>query len=77
MIVALLAVLKAGGAYVPLDPAYPVDRLAYILRDAAAVVLITTERLAGGDAGAGAGGFARRPAGCRRGADRRAERRQP
>ena len=45
MIVALLAVLKAGGAYVPLDPAYPVDRLAYILRDAAAVVLITTERL--------------------------------
>ncbi|HEY0553813.1 MAG TPA: amino acid adenylation domain-containing protein, partial [Thermoanaerobaculia bacterium] len=47
MVVALLAVLKAGGAYVPLDPAYPVDRLAFILRDAAAVVLITTERAAG------------------------------
>ncbi len=45
MVVALLAVLKAGGAYVPLDPAYPVDRLAYILRDAAAAALITTERL--------------------------------
>ncbi|WP_422824115.1 amino acid adenylation domain-containing protein, partial [Xenorhabdus entomophaga] len=35
MVVALLAVLKAGGAYVPLDPAYPVDRLTYMLNDAA------------------------------------------
>ncbi|MDC9613220.1 amino acid adenylation domain-containing protein [Xenorhabdus khoisanae] len=35
MVVALLAVLKAGGAYVPLDPAYPGDRLAYMLNDAA------------------------------------------
>ncbi|KLU16148.1 hypothetical protein AFK69_19165 [Xenorhabdus sp. GDc328] len=37
MVVALLAVLKAGGAYVPLDPAYPGDRLAYMLNDAAAL----------------------------------------
>ena len=35
MIVGVLAVLKAGGAYVPLDPSYPVERLAYILEDAA------------------------------------------
>jgi non-ribosomal peptide synthetase component F len=35
MIVGILAVLKAGGAYVPLDPSYPVERLAYILEDAA------------------------------------------
>ncbi|KAF9348610.1 hypothetical protein BGX34_002384 [Mortierella sp. NVP85] len=35
MIVGVLAVLKAGGSYVPLDPSYPVERLAYILEDAA------------------------------------------
>jgi amino acid adenylation domain-containing protein len=39
--VALLAVLKAGGACVPLDPDYPKDRLAYILEDSRARVLIT------------------------------------
>jgi len=39
--VALLAVLKAGGACVPLDPDYPKDRLAYILQDSRAPVLIT------------------------------------
>jgi amino acid adenylation domain-containing protein len=39
--VALLAVLKAGGACVPLDPDYPLDRLAYILKDSQAPVLIT------------------------------------
>ncbi len=38
---ALLAVLKAGGACVPLDPDYPRDRLAYILQDSHAPVLIT------------------------------------
>lgn len=46
MLVALLAVLKAGGAYVPMDPAYPKDRLAYILGDSAAPVVITEKRLA-------------------------------
>ncbi|QTL39953.1 amino acid adenylation domain-containing protein [Xenorhabdus budapestensis] len=39
-IVGLLAVLKAGGAYVPLDPAYPGDRLAYMLNDAAPLVVL-------------------------------------
>ncbi|BET95408.1 amino acid adenylation domain-containing protein [Xenorhabdus taiwanensis] len=39
-IVGLLAVLKAGGAYVPLDPAYPGERLAYLLTDAAPTVLL-------------------------------------
>ena len=41
MVVAVLAVLKAGGAYVPLDPAYPAQRLAYMLRDCKAPILLT------------------------------------
>ena len=42
---ALLGVLKAGGAYVPLDPAYPRERLAFMLEDARAQVLLTQEHL--------------------------------
>ncbi len=41
LITALLAVLKAGGAYVPLDPHYPAHRLATILDDAAARIVLT------------------------------------
>lgn len=41
MIVALLAVLKAGGAFVPLDPEYPPERLAFMLEDAGAKILLT------------------------------------
>ncbi|MFD6157043.1 amino acid adenylation domain-containing protein [Nocardia sp. NPDC060256] len=41
LIVALLAVLQAGGGYLPIDPAYPSDRLAFILTDAAPVVVVT------------------------------------
>jgi amino acid adenylation domain-containing protein len=44
-VVGILGVLKAGGAYVPLDPAYPAERLAYVLEDAAVRVLLTQERL--------------------------------
>ena len=44
MVVGLLATLKAGGAYVPLDPAYPRDRLIFILKDCAPVVLLTQGR---------------------------------
>ncbi|MDD4858021.1 MAG: amino acid adenylation domain-containing protein, partial [Candidatus Krumholzibacteria bacterium] len=46
LVVALLGILKAGGAYVPLDPAYPKDRLAFMLEDTGAPVLITESRLA-------------------------------
>jgi len=40
MLVALLGVLKAGGAYLPLDPAYPADRIAYILEDSGARLVL-------------------------------------
>jgi amino acid adenylation domain-containing protein len=45
MVVSLLAVLKAGGAYLPLDPAYPKERLAFMLANCGAKVLLTQERL--------------------------------
>ncbi|HVG43654.1 MAG TPA: amino acid adenylation domain-containing protein, partial [Longimicrobium sp.] len=45
MVVGLLGILKAGGAYVPLDPQYPAERLAYMLADAGATLLLTQERL--------------------------------
>jgi amino acid adenylation domain-containing protein len=46
LIVALLAILAAGGAYLPLDPAYPAERLALLLADSGARVLLTTTSLA-------------------------------
>ena len=45
MVIGLWGILKAGGAYVPLDPAYPKDRVAYILADAQAKVLIADPHL--------------------------------
>lgn len=45
MLIGLLGILKAGGAYVPLDPTYPSDRIAFMLEDAQAPVLVTQERL--------------------------------
>jgi amino acid adenylation domain-containing protein len=45
MLVGLLGILKAGGAYVPLDSTYPKERLAFMLEDARAPVLLTQQRL--------------------------------
>jgi amino acid adenylation domain-containing protein len=46
LVVAMLGTLSAGGFYVPLDPAYPAERLAFLLSDSGAAVLVTTEELA-------------------------------
>src|SRR4030095_14227155 len=46
MVVGMLGVLKAGGAYVPLDPSYPQERLAFMLDDAQAHVLLTQSSFA-------------------------------
>ena len=45
LVVGLLGVLKAGGAYLPLDPANPVQRLALILEETQALVLLTQQSL--------------------------------
>ena len=41
LIVALIGVWKAGGAYVPIDPAYPAARIAHMLEDSQAALLLT------------------------------------
>jgi amino acid adenylation domain-containing protein len=45
MLIALLAIMKAGGTYVPLDPAFPRERLAFVLQDAQAPLLLTQRQL--------------------------------
>jgi amino acid adenylation domain-containing protein len=45
MVVGVLGALKAGGAYLPLDPTYPEERLAFMLEDSQAAVLLTQRHL--------------------------------
>jgi len=46
MVIGLLAILKAGGAYVPMDAQYPRERLAFMLEDTRASVIVTQKALA-------------------------------
>lgn len=45
MVIGLLGVLKAGGAYLPMDPFFPRDRLAFMLEDTGASVILTQRHL--------------------------------
>lgn len=47
LIVAMLAILKSGAAYLPLDPAYPGERLAFMVEDADAAIIVATSDCAG------------------------------
>ncbi len=46
LVATLLAVWKAGGAYVPLDPMFPKDRIAFMIEDSRAALVITNDNLA-------------------------------
>lgn len=48
MVVGVLAILKAGGAYVPIDPSYPTERIAFMLEDTRASIIITSSACAAG-----------------------------
>ncbi len=42
LVMVLLAVLKAGAAYLPVDPGYPAGRVAFMVADAAPVLVVAT-----------------------------------
>ena len=43
--IAMLAVLKSGAAYIPLDPEIPAERVNFIMQDAGAKLLITSDTI--------------------------------
>ena len=45
VVIAILGIMKAGGAYVPIDPVYPAERMAFMLADTGAPLLITQASL--------------------------------
>ncbi|WP_219501730.1 non-ribosomal peptide synthetase [Nonomuraea ceibae] len=45
LLAGLLAVVRAGAAYLPLDPGHPAERLAYVLADSGAQLLLTQRGL--------------------------------
>ncbi|MEM9194585.1 MAG: MupA/Atu3671 family FMN-dependent luciferase-like monooxygenase, partial [Myxococcota bacterium] len=47
LMVATLGVQKAGGAYLPLDPSYPEERIAFMVEDSKAPVILTQSSVSG------------------------------
>ncbi|MBI4902902.1 MAG: LLM class flavin-dependent oxidoreductase [Acidobacteria bacterium] len=47
LMTAIMGTLKSGAAYVPLDPAYPAERIALMLEDSQAALLVTQSHLVG------------------------------
>ena len=45
MVLGILAILKAGGAYVPIDAAFPAERVAYMVSDSGASVVLVNAKL--------------------------------
>jgi amino acid adenylation domain-containing protein len=45
MMIGLLGVLKAGGAYLPLDPSFPSERLAFMVEDSGASIILSQTSL--------------------------------
>jgi amino acid adenylation domain-containing protein len=44
-VVSMVAAIKSGACYLSIDPNYPTDRVAYLIKDSAADVIISTEQL--------------------------------
>ncbi|MBX3596785.1 MAG: LLM class flavin-dependent oxidoreductase [Rhizobiaceae bacterium] len=40
LIISILAILKTGAAYLPLDPSYPADRIAFMVEDSGALLIV-------------------------------------
>jgi amino acid adenylation domain-containing protein len=50
MVIGILAILKAGGAYVPIDTGFPAERVAYMVSDSRARLVLTKESFNSADA---------------------------
>ncbi len=44
MLIAIYAVVKSGNTYMPIDPHFPADRIAFMLEDSKAPIILTNEK---------------------------------
>ncbi len=45
LIIGILGILKAGGAFLPLDPEYPEERIAYMLKNSACSLILSSKAI--------------------------------